>query len=122
MGRRTKQTLTDAKAFKYIIVSPVRHEGKFIGNPPRAIIVQSVKPVEWVLANDGSTDGTVSITDRYVPGEDYFGRYFDRFLREACLGVGAGTSVCPSDAGFPNDFGYRSLSRALIKISIIIVS
>jgi len=58
--------ILNANPIKYIIVSPVRDEEKFIEDTIRAVIAQTVKPIEWILVDDGSTDGTASIIDRYA--------------------------------------------------------
>jgi glycosyltransferase involved in cell wall biosynthesis len=51
---------------KYAIVTPVRDEEKFVEQTIRAVVNQTVKPVEWVIVDDGSTDATGQILDRYA--------------------------------------------------------
>jgi poly-beta-1,6-N-acetyl-D-glucosamine synthase len=51
---------------KYVIVSPIRDEAKFIDRTARSILGQSVRPCEWVIVDDGSTDGTAGIVDKYA--------------------------------------------------------
>lgn len=51
---------------KYVIVSPVRNEEKFLEGTIKSVVSQTVKPVEWILVDDGSTDGTAAIIDRYA--------------------------------------------------------
>ncbi len=51
---------------KYVIISPVRNEGKFIRNTLDAVLSQSVKPEKWIIVNDGSQDDTGSIIDEYA--------------------------------------------------------
>lgn len=51
---------------KYVVVTPVRDEEKFIGATLRSVANQTVKPSEWVIVNDGSTDNTASIIDDYA--------------------------------------------------------
>ena len=50
----------------YVVVTPVRDEEKYIEHTLRSVVSQSVKPAEWVIVNDGSTDKTGEIIDRYV--------------------------------------------------------
>ena len=50
---------------KYVIVTPVRDEERFMEQAIRSVVNQTVRPVEWVIVDDGSTDGTGSIIDRY---------------------------------------------------------
>jgi glycosyltransferase involved in cell wall biosynthesis len=52
-------------SMKYVIVSPVRDEAKFIERTIRSVAEQSVRPTEWIIVNDGSTDQTADIIDRY---------------------------------------------------------
>lgn len=49
------------KTAKYIIVSPVRNEEKYLTDTIRSIADQTVPPVEYILVDDGSTDGTPEI-------------------------------------------------------------
>ena len=43
---------------RYIIITPVRDEEKFIRSTLESVVSQTVKPVEWVIVDDGSKDGT----------------------------------------------------------------
>ena len=49
----------------YIIISPVRDEVKTIQLSLDSVLSQTVKPVKWVIIDDGSTDGTEKILDEY---------------------------------------------------------
>ncbi len=51
---------------KYLIVTPVRDEGKVLEAALRSIVKQTIQPAEWILVNDGSTDNTAAILDRYA--------------------------------------------------------
>jgi len=51
---------------RYIIVSPVRDEERYIELTLESVICQTMKPILWVIVNDGSTDGTGKILDRYA--------------------------------------------------------
>ena len=54
---------------KYVIITPVRDEGKYIKFTLNSVIAQTVKPIEWVIVDDGSTDNTGEIIDEY--GKQY---------------------------------------------------
>jgi poly-beta-1,6-N-acetyl-D-glucosamine synthase len=56
----------DLQTIKYVIVSPVRDEEKFIEQTIRSVLGQSIRPANWIIVNDGSTDQTASIIDRYA--------------------------------------------------------
>ena len=43
---------------RYVIVTPVRNEEERLENTIRSVANQTVRPVEWVIVDDGSTDGT----------------------------------------------------------------
>ncbi len=50
---------------KYIIVSPVRNEEKFLRETIECVLKQNILPLEFILVNDGSTDSTPLIIDEY---------------------------------------------------------
>jgi len=51
---------------KYIVITPVRDEEKFIQSTIESVASQTIRPVEWVIVNDGSSDKTGEIADRYA--------------------------------------------------------
>jgi len=51
---------------RYAIISPVRDEEQFIEKTIKSVISQTIKPVEWIIVNDGSTDKTKQIVEKYV--------------------------------------------------------
>jgi poly-beta-1,6-N-acetyl-D-glucosamine synthase len=51
---------------KYAVISPVRDEGRFIEMTIVSMIQQTIKPISWVIVNDGSTDDTEAIVARYT--------------------------------------------------------
>lgn len=51
---------------RYVVISPVRNESRFIEGTIQAMAGQTVKPREWVIVNDGSTDETAEIVARYA--------------------------------------------------------
>ena len=50
---------------KYVIISPVRNEERYIEKTLNSVVSQTVLPVEWVIVNDGSRDNTEKIIERY---------------------------------------------------------
>lgn len=50
----------------YIIISAVRDEGKYIEKTIKCVISQTIKPLKWVIVNDGSSDNTGEIIDEYT--------------------------------------------------------
>lgn len=59
---------------KYIIVSPVRNEIEFIEKTILSVVKQTVLPTEYIIVNDGSTDGTDEVIDKYAKQYDWITR------------------------------------------------
>jgi biofilm PGA synthesis N-glycosyltransferase PgaC len=51
---------------RYIIVTPVRDEAPYIAKTIEAVRSQSVRPLLWIVVDDGSTDGTGAILDAHA--------------------------------------------------------
>jgi biofilm PGA synthesis N-glycosyltransferase PgaC len=49
-----------------VIISPVRDEAALISKTLDSIVAQSMLPLEWVIVDDGSTDDTAAIVQRYA--------------------------------------------------------
>lgn len=48
---------------RYVIITPVRDEEAHLRLTLESVIGQTIRPSEWVIVNDGSTDGTGRILD-----------------------------------------------------------
>jgi biofilm PGA synthesis N-glycosyltransferase PgaC len=51
---------------KYVVISPVRDEEKYIRFTLDSMIAQALRPTEWIIVNDGSKDATGKILDEYA--------------------------------------------------------
>ncbi len=51
---------------KYIVVSPVKDEEKYVETTLISVIGQTHRPSRWIIVDDGSTDATPGILDRYA--------------------------------------------------------
>ncbi|HUY12650.1 MAG TPA: glycosyltransferase family A protein [Terriglobia bacterium] len=51
---------------KYAVITPVRDEEAYLRFTLECVIAQTIRPSEWVIVNDGSTDGTGAIIDEYA--------------------------------------------------------
>jgi biofilm PGA synthesis N-glycosyltransferase PgaC len=48
-------------ASSYVILTPARNEGKYLGTTIEAVAAQSVRPLRWLILDDGSTDQTAAL-------------------------------------------------------------
>lgn len=51
---------------RYIIVTPVKNEAKYIEQTLTSIQHQTVQPLQWIIVNDGSTDRTREIVFNFA--------------------------------------------------------
>lgn len=51
---------------QYVIITPVRDEEEYIEGTIKSVCAQTVRPTEWVIVNDGSSDRTGEVIDRYA--------------------------------------------------------
>jgi len=51
---------------KYVIVTPVRDEEEHLEMTIESVKAQTLRPAEWVIVDDGSTDRTGEIIDRHA--------------------------------------------------------
>jgi hypothetical protein len=49
----------------YVLVSPCKDEAKYIEKTLRSVARQTVKPVQWVIVDDGSRDDSMAIVAQY---------------------------------------------------------
>jgi len=51
---------------RYVLITPVRDEVRFIELTIKSVVAQTVRPLKWVIVSDGSTDGTDDIVSKYA--------------------------------------------------------
>jgi poly-beta-1,6-N-acetyl-D-glucosamine synthase len=51
---------------KYVIITPAHNEEKFIRFTLDSVVAQTVRPAQWLIVDDGSTDGTAGILREYA--------------------------------------------------------
>lgn len=51
---------------QYAIISPVRDEENYLEGIFQSVLGQTIRPAEWILVNDGSTDRTGEIIERFA--------------------------------------------------------
>jgi len=50
---------------RYVVISPVRDEDRFLERTLESVLSQSILPVRWVIVDDGSVDRTPEILSRF---------------------------------------------------------
>lgn len=58
-------------AARYALVTPVRDEELYIGDMIRSISQQTVRPVRWIIVDDGSRDRTAAIVNEHAQRLDF---------------------------------------------------
>jgi poly-beta-1,6-N-acetyl-D-glucosamine synthase len=53
-------------SIRYIVVSPVRNESEYLERTIQSVVNQTLRPAQWILVDDGSTDGTPDIIRRWA--------------------------------------------------------
>jgi glycosyltransferase involved in cell wall biosynthesis len=56
---------------RYLLITPAKNEDAFIELTIRSVLSQTVRPVKWLIMDDGSTDRTGEIVTRYVQEHDW---------------------------------------------------
>ena len=51
---------------KYVLITPAHNEAMFIEHTLQSMIAQTAPPDRWVVVDDGSTDNTAEIIERYA--------------------------------------------------------
>jgi glycosyltransferase involved in cell wall biosynthesis len=54
-----------------VLVTPARDEARFIGETLASMVVQTVRPLKWVIVSDGSRDGTDDIVRHFESQHDW---------------------------------------------------
>ena len=62
----TLNQITQPTQTRYVVITPARDEVQYIADTITSMVNQTVRPVEWVIVDDGSTDATGEIIDRFA--------------------------------------------------------
>lgn len=60
------KNMHDTPHITYALVSAARNEEQFIELTIKSVVAQTVRPIQWVIVSDGSTDDTDEIVRRYA--------------------------------------------------------
>lgn len=52
--------------FRYVIISPVRNEARHLPGTIASVASQTILPVQWIIVDDGSTDGSITIVEEAI--------------------------------------------------------
>jgi poly-beta-1,6-N-acetyl-D-glucosamine synthase len=55
----------------YVLITPARNEAAYIELTLQSVVSQTVRPLKWVIVNDGSTDGTDDIVRKYAANNSW---------------------------------------------------
>ena len=50
----------------YVLITPARNEARFIERTMESVANQTVLPVRWVIVDDGSSDGTGALVEKFA--------------------------------------------------------
>ncbi|MDP1846604.1 MAG: glycosyltransferase [Solirubrobacteraceae bacterium] len=66
-----RATYREGELPSYAIVSPVRDEADGLPRTAASLLAQTHRPAQWVLVDDGSTDGTLAIAQALAAQHDW---------------------------------------------------
>ena len=74
---------------KYIVITPVRDEEEHVQATIRSVTSQTLRPAEWIIVDDGSTDNTAEILKSHAEKFEWIRvvRRPDRGMRKSGAGV-----------------------------------
>lgn len=61
----------------YVIITPAYNEEKYIAQTIQSVFLQTLKPLLWLIVDDGSSDQTAEIVKKYAEGHSWL-RYIYR--------------------------------------------
>ncbi len=56
---------------KYVLITSAHNEAELIGNTIKSILNQQIKPVEWIIIDDGSSDNTSEIVTKFAVSNSF---------------------------------------------------
>ena len=56
---------------RYVVISPVKDEERYIERTLESMVNQTLRPALWIIVDDGSSDRTPEIVQRYSERWDF---------------------------------------------------
>ena len=102
--------MSEPRTAPLVVVSPVRNEARYIRHTLDAMLAQTVRPQEWIVVDDGSSDDTAQIVESYARKHPFIRlvKRGDRGFRHLGAGV-----IAAFNHGLEQvrDRSYRYLSK-----------
>src|SRR5437899_1699160 len=82
-------SLSQKNQTRYVVITPARDEAQHIAETIQSVVQQTSRPTEWVIVDDGSTDGTGKIIERFAAQHSWITvlHLSNRGVRENASGV-----------------------------------
>jgi glycosyltransferase involved in cell wall biosynthesis len=96
----------------YVVISPVRDEAQHIETTIRSMVRQTVRPAQWIIVDDGSTDGTLEIIHRYAAVHHWITPMHKPASSDASISMGRGHRACRAKEIEAFYAGYEELNVA----------
>ncbi|HDR68552.1 MAG TPA: glycosyltransferase family 2 protein [Bacteroidaceae bacterium] len=62
----------------YVVITPAYNEEKYIHYPLESMIRQTIKPLKWIIVDDGSTDGTAEVINNIARKYDWISYHYNQ--------------------------------------------
>lgn len=70
-NRALHLTMNESMSRNYVLISPCRNEADFMRQTLDTVIAQTIRPLKWVIVDDGSSDETPQILAWYASQHDW---------------------------------------------------
>jgi glycosyltransferase involved in cell wall biosynthesis len=104
---------------RYVLITPTRDEEKTIGRTIASVVSQTILPVEWLIVNDGSTDGTEALVENARLDHPWIRLIQLPPRAERCFGAVAKATKIAVENLTITDYGYIGLLDSDVEFSPI---
>ena len=63
---------------KYILITSAHNEAGLIENTIKSVLNQEIKPVEWIIIDDGSSDNTSEIVKKFAASNSFIKLFYKK--------------------------------------------